>query len=126
MEIIKEITEWVWPNHIYLLDDKGYLIAYVKAGQEELNRVSRVPFSKTGRKFVEDDIQCLVEYGLMYNAPIVKSPVELTFPSWTVDGSKGNTYIVELIGDKYHCNCAGYGFRGKCRHSEQIKEAQEK
>ena len=126
MQILKEVTEWDWPNHTYLLDNKGYLIAYVKEGQEELNRLSRLPFSKTGRKFVKDDIKCLVEYGLMYNAPIIKSPLQPNFQSWTVDGSKGNTYIVELIGDKYHCNCVGYGYRGKCKHSEEIKKAQEK
>jgi hypothetical protein len=30
MQILKEVTEWDWPNHTYLLDGKGYLIAYIK------------------------------------------------------------------------------------------------
>ena len=34
MEILKEITDWdvefKQPNHTYLLNDKGYIIAYAK------------------------------------------------------------------------------------------------
>ena len=129
MEILKEVTDWEWPNHTYLLDAKGYLIAYIKEGQDEINKVSRLPFSKTRRKFVKvNDEKLLEQFGRLSEEPILNAdaivPTE-SFQSWTVDGSKGNTYIVELIGDKYHCNCAGYGFRGKCKHSQQIKEQNE-
>ena len=44
---------------------------------------------------------------------------------WTVDGSKGNRYIVEW--DPYQrifsCNCLGYTYRKKCRHITQISES---
>ena len=125
MQILKEVTDWQWPNHTYLLDKKGYLIAYIKEGQDEINKVSRLPFSKTGRKFVKaTDEKLLQQFAELSEQPILNGEVLgiESFPSWTVDGSKGNTYIVEKIGDKYHCNCTGYGFRGKCKHSEQIKE----
>lgn len=128
MQILKEVTEWDWPNHTYLLDGKGYLIAYIKEGQDEVNRLSRLPFSKTGRKFIKEENEKLDSYAKMYNQPILNGEVlgiEEKFASWTVDGSKGNTYIVELIGDKYHCSCPGYGFRGKCKHSDAIRKENE-
>ena len=37
----------------------------------------------------------------------------------------GKTYTVELIGGKYHCNCIGYGYRGKCKHSESVAKKQQ-
>ena len=41
--------------------------------------------------------------------------------TWQVKGSKGNTYAVKLSNGVYSCTCAGYGFRRKCRHIEEIK-----
>ena len=44
---------------------------------------------------------------------------------WTVDGSKGNRYIVEWdpYQRKFSCNCLGYTYRKKCRHITQISES---
>ena len=44
---------------------------------------------------------------------------------WTVDGSKGNRYIVEWdpYQRNYSCNCLGYTYRKKCRHITQISES---
>ena len=44
---------------------------------------------------------------------------------WTVDGSKGNRYIVEWdpYQRKYSCNCLGYTYRRKCRHITKISES---
>ena len=44
---------------------------------------------------------------------------------WTVDGSKGNRYIVEWdpYQRKYSCNCLGYTYRKKRRHITQISES---
>jgi hypothetical protein len=41
--------------------------------------------------------------------------------TWQVKGSKGSTYIVKLSNSSYSCTCAGYGFRRKCRHIEEVK-----
>ena len=41
--------------------------------------------------------------------------------TWQVKGSKGNTYTVKLSDGMYSCTCAGYGFRRKCRHIEEVK-----
>ena len=41
--------------------------------------------------------------------------------TWQVKGSIGNSYTVKLSNGSYSCTCAGYGFRRKCRHIEEIK-----
>ena len=43
--------------------------------------------------------------------------------NWTVKGSKGNFYTVRLKGGQYTCTCAGFGWRRKCRHITEIKNA---
>lgn len=39
---------------------------------------------------------------------------------WPMPGSKGNTYEVELHDDGFECECTGFQFRGKCKHSQQV------
>ena len=42
---------------------------------------------------------------------------------WTVDGSKaGSTYTVALTPRGFTCDCTGFTFHGKCKHSKQIVE----
>ena len=42
---------------------------------------------------------------------------------WTVDGSKaGSTYTVALTPKGFTCDCTGFTFHGKCKHSKQIVE----
>jgi hypothetical protein len=41
---------------------------------------------------------------------------------WTVDGSKGNKYLVIKAGDKFTCDCPGFQFRKTCKHVQQIAE----
>ena len=44
---------------------------------------------------------------------------------WRVDGSNGNKYTVEW--DPHHryysCNCLGYTYRRKCKHTHFISES---
>lgn len=40
--------------------------------------------------------------------------------TWTVEGSKGNSYVVTLDNGRYECNCPGYGFRRQCKHVNQM------
>ena len=41
--------------------------------------------------------------------------------SWEVIGSKGAKYTVKCRQGAYSCTCAGFGWRRKCKHVEQIK-----
>jgi len=38
----------------------------------------------------------------------------------TVQGSKGNTYIVTKEGNKKSCTCPGFGFRRTCKHLDLV------
>lgn len=38
-----------------------------------------------------------------------------------VEGSKGNTYIVKLEGNRVTCTCPGFKFRKSCKHQELLK-----
>ena len=51
------------------------------------------------------------------------SPSEESEGSWQVEGSKGNTYKVRRSAQGvWSCTCAGYGWRGNCKHITQRKE----
>lgn len=53
----KEVTDWgdKTPNHTYVLNDKGWLVAYIKQGSTDLIHFSKPmkQFSKTRRKFIK-------------------------------------------------------------------------
>ena len=39
---------------------------------------------------------------------------------WPVVGSKGNEYSVELHDQGFECDCPGFGYHGKCKHSRSV------
>lgn len=39
---------------------------------------------------------------------------------WTVQGSKNSEYIVTLTTKGFQCECHGFTFYGKCKHSKEI------
>jgi hypothetical protein len=47
-------------------------------------------------------------------------PVKSARETITVQGSKGNTYIVTKENGKATCTCPGYGFRKTCKHTQEI------
>ena len=52
------------------------------------------------------------------------TPSQLTeVLTYDVVGSKGNTYTVTNDRGSWTCTCAGFGFRRKCRHITEIKDA---
>lgn len=53
--------------------------------------------------------------------PEPKITVEQITPTWEVKGSKGNTYTVSKDGNYYNCTCAGFSFRHRCKHVDQVK-----
>ena len=50
-------------------------------------------------------------------------PVSRGSRFWTVKGSKGNEYRVVERNGQWGCSCPGYGFRRKCRHIEETRNA---
>ncbi len=120
----KEITEWsdtefVVPNHTYLFDGKSNILAYAKASNGELVILHKpLPLDTRRRKFIKVKHKALDEYGATV---VLDVPNLENTPHWSVKSDSGKTYTVTLESGKYQCNCVGYSYRGKCKHSEQIK-----
>jgi hypothetical protein len=114
MKVLKEVTEnWTTdflPNHTYLFEgDK--VIAYKPWHDDPVQVLTRpMRFDKARRKFEE----------LEYRAEDWPG-VEEQKNTVTVEGSKGNTYEVDL--DEGSCTCPGFQFRGKCKHVELAKSS---
>ena len=52
MTYLKEITNWDYPNHTYIVD-KEFCYGYIKTGtKEEIMFKKRMNFSRSFRKFV--------------------------------------------------------------------------
>jgi len=126
----KEITEWdnsefVVPNHTYLFDGKSNILAYAKASNGELVILHKpLPVDTRRRKFIKVNHKALQSLAKTLQLP--EETLQSNYPNWQVKSDSGKTYTVELISGKYQCNCIGYAYRGKCKHSEQIKTEQEK
>lgn len=121
----KEVTEWnndefVVPNHTYLFDGKSNILAYAKASNDELVILHKpLPIDTRRRKFVKVKHEALDAYG----ATVTLEEINLDkVPHWTVKSDSGKSYIVTFESGKYQCNCVGYSYRGKCKHSEQIRK----
>ena len=48
------------------------------------------------------------------------TPVKSSRETITVQGSKGNTYIVTKENGKATCTCPGFGFRKTCKHVQEV------
>lgn len=114
MKFFQETTEWPTPavNHIYLLsEDKTKMYAYVRGDTKQLTQFKNpIGISVRGRKFK------VVENTFGYKIPTIES----SNPTWTVVGSKGDVYTVELDRGSYKCSCPGFKFRHKCSHIDKV------
>lgn len=111
MKILQEVTEWAdgTPNHVYILNDaKDKMYAYVKSGTTTVNEV-RNPyrFDTRGRKFKE--IPNIYSY--TRNEEKSEGFVKI------VVGSKGEKYTITENAGVRQCTCAGFKFRGQCKHT---------
>jgi hypothetical protein len=55
--------------------------------------------------------------------PAASVPESTANRSWTVPGSRGQTYNVRERAGYWTCECKGFMFRRKCRHIESKKGA---
>ena len=82
-------------------------------GAEEIGITTgdpRFPFRRIHRERI-------VEVG---GATIDYAPVKSDRITKTVQGSKGNTYIVTAENGKATCTCQGYSFRKTCKHTQEV------
>lgn len=59
----------------------------------------------------------IVEVG---GAKLDYQPVKSDRITKTVQGSKGNTYIVTAENGKATCTCQGFSFRKTCKHTQEV------
>lgn len=112
MKFYQEITEWKssTPNHVYLLNDsKSRMAGYVPVASQQLIMMSEpLPFASRYRKFVPVPDQ----WGYV--------PAKSDVKTWQVIGSTGEVYTVEETANGRACSCAGFRFRGKCKHTDTV------
>lgn len=117
MKFYQETTVWDSPtdNHVYLLNDsKSKMIGYVRAGTNSVFTFKKpIGISMRGRKFRE--VANTFGYTVKKTEP--------TNPQWQVQGSKGDTYIVERTENGLTCTCSGFKFRGACKHVKLLEPA---
>jgi len=54
MKVLKETTQWNYPNHTYIFNDKSRLIGYIpESAQKPFWFKQPMSFYKSRRKFVE-------------------------------------------------------------------------
>jgi len=112
MKVLKEITDWDTPNHTYFVNDsKDKMYGYIKSSGVDVERF-RMPikFSVSRRKFQE------VEN--VWNFSVDDKPQGRT---WTVAGSRGDSYTVNENNGEWSCTCAGFKFRGACKHVTELQ-----
>jgi hypothetical protein len=117
MKYFQEITNWADgsdANHIYLLDDsKGKMYAYVPKGSNELfNSNSQSRSTSAGASSSQWPLGGTIK---------LQKSQKPNNPTWTVAGSKGAEYVVELVDNVYNCTCPGFRFRGACRHIAEVQ-----
>ena len=123
VKIVQELTDWKvpyrQPNHVYLMSgDRVLAMSRWGEGKPEYfanpNRIDR-----RGRKFVEVK-QNPWRFDLSTKSDLDEEVSPPTGETWEVAGSKGNRYIVSRDSGRWSCNCPGYGFRGRCRHVDEV------
>jgi hypothetical protein len=133
MQILKEITQWETdyrqPNHTYLINKKGQVVAYAKWHTNEIELIkSRKVLDKRYRKFIVDDHKKLSKLVKQFESEdigdekekenVVKSDNIRLFKVKSND----KEYEVKYnIGGKFlTCSCIGFGYRRKCKHADAV------
>ena len=50
-------------------------------------------------------------------------PIAIRVPSASVPNRQ---YLVRYIDGRWECQCAGFSYRGRCRHASEVQEAYER
>ena len=123
LKIVEEVTEWDvpyrQPNHVYLMSGDRAL-AYSRWGKDKPQYFSQPQrLDRRGRKFIEvKSNRWKFDLKIRVEDENTEKPSGQT---WTVSGSKGNSYTVSLSGGRWSCSCPGHGFRNRCRHVDELR-----
>ena len=123
-EILKEITVWQSdfsvPNHTYLLDSKGNIIAHARASDGIVveSKSKTIKLDKRYRKFINVNHSELSKLtpkddGHDYSPKVGVRIFKVK--------SGNHDYKIEVAGSSITCSCIGFGYRGKCKHAEAVR-----
>lgn len=132
MKILKEITaDWnidsaTLPNHTYLLNSKGQIVAFAKLDGNDITELkSRIYLDKRYRKFVESKHAGLSKLIPKYSKQEKQADIKPEYDRLFKVKSKDKEYQVILKNNRLSCSCAGFTFRGKCKHITAVAEKQQ-
>ena len=134
MEILKEVTQWdvefKQPNHTYLVNNKGQIIAYAKWHSNDIMIFkTRDTLNKRYRKFEKSNHSGLSKLLSQFKNEDNQKETKSIFKPEKSENirifkvkSKGKDYIVEynILGKYIICPCIGFSYRRKCKHSEAV------
>jgi len=103
---MSEPIKVTWPPMLYT-DNSGQKWAI--SGQHWIEVPDDMTLDRVGEYMVVDD---------RFTPPQLAEVL-----TYDVVGSKGNTYTVTNDRGAWTCTCAGFGFRRKCRHITEVKDA---
>jgi hypothetical protein len=128
MEIVKELTQWEvgyrQPNHTYLINKKGQIVAFAKWHTNEIQILkSRKVLDKRYRKFEKSHHAGLDKIAKQFKEEN-DAPVKLDNVRLFKVKSKEKEYLVQynLINKSLSCPCIGYGYRRKCKHVDAVSK----
>lgn len=136
MEILKEVTQWdvdyKQPNHTYLVNKKGQIIAYAKWHSNDIMVFkSRSRLDKRYRKFEKSNHKLLSQLIPQFKSEDKPEKEEVIKPTKTVrifkvkSNEKEYTVSFNTISKSIMCSCTGFGFRRKCKHSDAVAKLQQ-
>ena len=103
---MSEPIKVTWPPMLYT-DTRGQ--KWAVSGQHWVEVPDDMTLDRVGQYMVVDD---------RFTPPQLAEVL-----TYDVVGSKGNTYMVTNDRCNWTCTCAGFGFRRRCRHISEIKDA---
>ena len=124
----REVTVWdkvehYMPQNTYLFDGKNNCLAYAIEDSDQI-KIFNKPLKMDTRRRKFEKVQ---HVGLdAYAKTVVIPEVKSSSPTFQVKSDSGKDYTVTFEHGKYMCNCIGYSYRGKCKHSEQVIKEQSK
>jgi len=96
--IVEKATKFTPPNFVRIVTDFD---SPVRVREIPLERITNIEY-KDGSIADKNKIQCETK-------------------TWTVQGSKGNRYVVVQEMNSWSCTCPGFQFRKSCRHITQLQ-----
>lgn len=118
---IKVTTDWSdYTKYMVFSAGRHTLTGIVVANQEDLDDPNSFCLRTANQHFPVSAIPLARVIELEYvdgTEATTEDAVELPdMESWTVNGSKGNKYIVTRTGTTWTCECQGFTFRQNCKH----------